>query len=67
MWAEFGLSQMFQCVKEVPANMHQGLTKKKKKKSLCSDVFSKKIDEVIARVFLSDENYQFCLFISFGN
>ena len=41
--------------------------KKKKKKSLCSDVFSKKIDEVIARVFLSDENYQFCLFISFGN
>ena len=32
MWAEFGLSQMFQCVKEVPANMHQGLTKKKKKK-----------------------------------
>lgn len=30
-----GLSQMFQCVKEVPANMHRELTKK----CICSDGF----------------------------
>lgn len=43
-----GLTQMFQCVKEVPANRHRELTKS----SMCSDGVSlRKIDEVMARVF----------------
>lgn len=36
MWAELsGLNQVFQCVKEVPVNMHRKLTKK----CICSDFF----------------------------
>lgn len=41
------LTQMFQCVKKVPANMHWELTKN----SMCSDIFLRKTDEVRARVF----------------
>lgn len=61
-----GLSQVFQCVKEVPVNMHRELTNIYIYTYPCYDFINFPLKNHHYIYIPSNENYQFSLFISFG-